>query len=396
MGYDVAAIRQKLKKQMSGKFTDPDEWRPPKAESTTEALKFRFFILPPIAAGTKLKSGVVPADQGMEHFFIPHANHWINDKPYPCPRVWDGSDCPICQAGFDMLKEEKDEDARKNIIKTWMPNTYYMVNIYFTASKNNPEDLRGKVKFFNAPKTCFDVWTSTLMKDDSGDPEDPEAFGIFFDENAAFQFQLELLKQGRNNNYKTSKFIANGGQPQPMLADPTKLEKLLMMRHNLFDKIEKPDPAKIERLARIMLDGDDSDDDGGFDEDEVSTKSKGKSEAKTDTKSEVKTESKKTESKKTETKKEKPKVDDDDDDVVGDLLVDDDADVSTGDDLADELPLDEAPVTKKAEKVEKVTKAEKKTESKKPEPEADDSDDDSDDGDDEIDALLDQLEDDDD
>lgn len=380
MAYDVAAIRQKLKKQMSGKFTDPDEFRPPKAESQTEATKFRFFILPPVSAGTKLKSGVVPPDQGMEHFFVAHANHWINDKPHPCPRVWDQSECQICQTGFDLLKVEKDEEARKGIIKTWMPTTYYMVNIYFTASKLNPEDLRGKVKFFNAPKTCLDIWTSTLMKDDAGDADDPTAFGIFFDENAAFQFQLELLKQGRNNSYKTSKFIANGGAPQPMLSDPSKIEKLLAMRHNLFEKIEKPDPEKIKRLARVMLDGDDDvDEDGGFDQDEVSKSSKASA-------SSTKADKPKADKPKTE----KPKVESEDDEVE-DLLVDDDVD-STSDDLADELPLDEEPVEKKAE----TKKAEtKKVETKKTEPEPELETDDSDDDDADIDALLDQLGDDD-
>lgn len=379
MAYDVAAIRNKLKKQMSGKFVDPDEFRPPKAESSTDPTKFRFYILPPVAAGEKLKSGVVGDDQGMEHFFVPHANHWINDRPYPCPRVWDSSDCKICQTGFDLLKEEKDDERRKSILRTWMPNTYYMVNIFFTNSKMNPEDLRGKVRFYNAPKTLFDIWSATLMKDDAGDPEDPEAFGVFFDENAAFMFQLEVLKHGRNNSYKTSHFVANGGNPQPMLKDEEQLKKLLRMRLNLHEKVEKPEQEKIERLARTMLDGDDfdDDDDGGFDEDEVSSKKSDKKSDAKESKKESKAESKKAD------KKAKPKDDDDDDD-------DEDA-------LVDEAPLDDddddAVVADDDDAKEEPKKESKKETKKESKPAASDDDDDDDD---EIDALLDQLEDDDD
>lgn len=273
MAYDIAAIRNKLRKQMSGKYSDPDEFRPPKAENTTDPLKFRFYILPPLLEGDKLKSGTVT--KSMDHFFIAHANHWINDKPHPCPRVWDESECPICKFGFDLLRDEKDEDRRKSIVKQWMPNTYYMVNIYFTNSKHNPEDLRGKVRFYNAPKTCFDLWTSTLYKDGPGDPEEPEAYGVFFDENAAFVFQLEVLKQGRNNSYRTSHFLANDGNAAPMVRDKDGsankkgIEALLKLRINLWEKLEQPDPEKIEKLARVMIDGDDLDS-SGFDHDEES------------------------------------------------------------------------------------------------------------------------------
>ena len=73
--YDVNAIRQKLKQSMSGKFTDPDEFKPDKAKSTTEAIKYRFFVLPPLFKGDVLKSGTVA--RSMDQFFISHANHWI-------------------------------------------------------------------------------------------------------------------------------------------------------------------------------------------------------------------------------------------------------------------------------------------------------------------------------
>lgn len=278
--YDINAIRAKLKQTMSGKFNDPDEFKPEKASSTTDPTKYRFFILPPLFKGDELKSGTV--GKSMEQFFISHANHWIQDKPHACPRVWDGEHCKICQFGFDLLKEDKyrqDENARREVIRQYMPTQYNMVNIYFTNWKGNPEDLRGKVKFFNASKTLFDQWTSTLMKEDSGDPDDPQAYGVFFDENAGFVYELQVLKQGRQNSYKTSKFLANGGKPVPMIANndgsanTEMLGKLLRLRHNLWDKIEAPDQSKITKIFNTIVHGDDADDDGGFDQ-SVQTESK--------------------------------------------------------------------------------------------------------------------------
>jgi len=278
MPYDIDAIRKNIKKAVSGKFTDPDEFKPEKAKEGTE-IKYRFFVLPPIKQGDVLKSGT--ATRSMDNFFLTHGNHWINDRPHACPRIWDGSDCEICQYGFDLYKECKEkklgEERKKEIGKQWMPNTNYMVNIFFTQWKGNPEDLRGKVKFYNAPKTCLDKWMATLMKDDKGDAEDPEAYGVFFDENSAFCFELVVTKDGRTNGYKTSGFIKNNGTPVPMIMNEDrtpnkkKIEQLLQLRIDLFTKVETPDPGKIARLANTMISGDDDDAEvgGGFDADET-------------------------------------------------------------------------------------------------------------------------------
>jgi len=390
--YDVNAIRTKLKQSMSGKFMDPDEFKPDKAKSTTDAIKYRFFILPPLLQGDILKSGEV--EKSMQHFFVSHANHWVNDRPHPCTRVWDDDvKCPICQFGFDLLKEEKYKNqgaARTAVIKTWMPTQYSMVNIFFTNWKNNPEELRGTVKTFNASKTLFDQWASTLMKDNKGDPEDPEAWGIFFDENAAFVYELQVLKQGRQNNYKTSKFLPNDGNPMPMIrkdgkAVPEKLEELLQRRHNIWDKIEIPNEESIGKIYNTMVEGDDDDpdDNGGFDEDETT--------AKVTTVAKVTTTAKTKEKAKKSTKaKEVDEDEDDDEDVVTHLADDDDAEES----LADETPLSDdtddddpdgdAPEPAKEEPA--------KEPAKEATAEAAGDDDDSD----EIDDLLSQLDDDDD
>lgn len=275
--YDIDAIRQQIKSTLGSKGKDPDEFRPEKAKSQTEAIKYRFFVMPPTTTGEKLKCGTIK--HGMDNqYFIPNGNHWHNEKPTPCPRVWDGSECPVCQYGFDLLKEEKaksNEELRKTILKTWMPTTYYMMNIFFPHSKANPEDLRGRVMFYNAPKTIIDFCNNCLYRDDAGDAESPEAFGVFFDENNAFLFELQATKQGKNNSYKTSKFLPTR---QPIVSNPDKtpdtvaIAAMLHQRHDLYSKIEVPDAVKIRQLAAVMQSGDDSGSDagnGGFDSDET-------------------------------------------------------------------------------------------------------------------------------
>jgi len=294
MAYDVDAIRKKLQKSM-GRFNDPDLFKPEKAQDGTTSLKYRFFVLPPLMKGDDTRSG--PAIKSMEQFFATHGNHWINDRPHPCPRVYGGDDCPVCTFGFDLLRDEKDTDKRRLIVQQWMPQSYYMVNIYFPNVKTNPEDLRGKVKYFNASKTCFDQWTTCLLRDDAGDSDDPEAFGVFFDETEAFCYQLEVLKSGRNNSYKSSKFLSNGGESTAIAKnkdgspDKKAIAAILAKRVDLFAKIEEPDLDKISKLASSMINGDDGDDDSGFDEDETVKASSTKVEAKVEAKAEAKAES---------------------------------------------------------------------------------------------------------
>jgi hypothetical protein len=377
MPYDVESIRKRLKKSMGGKFNDPDQFRPDNAKSTTEPLKYRFFILPPLIEGDELKTGVV--GKTMDQFFIQHADHWVNSKPTPCPRVWDNEDCPICQFGFDLLREQKDENKRRDIVQVWMPSTYYMVNIFFTKWEGNPEELRGRVKFYNAPKTCFDIWTAALLRDDKGDEDEPQAHGVFFDESAAFQFQLESLKQGRNNSYKTSKFVTTDGIPIPMLGkkgspNEAGIAKLLKLRHNLWDKIQVPDMDKVKRVYRIMIDADDEEEDGGgFDDDETIDEAKEDKEDKKESKAKSKSKSGKKDQKKKEPE----------DDVVDDV-VDDDDDVVDDDDLPDKKPVTES------EDFDSPVDDDDDDDTDK----VDDDDDDSEVGSSEIDALLNQLEDD--
>ena len=277
MPYDIDKIRQNLQKAVSGKRLDPDEFRVPKV--TDKSLKYRFFVLPPVMAGEKIKDGV--AKTSMDNFFITHGEHWINNKPYSCPRICSNEECVLCSTGFDLIKKAKAENKPKvftdAVRQQWMPSTSYYVNILFTHFKGNPEELRGQVKYYKAPKTILDIFISALARDDSGDDEDPQAYGVFFDEMKAFAFELEAVKDGSYNGYKSSKFLPNNGIAVPVARledgepDKAEIKRIMESRIDIFTKLEKPDSNKISRLAASILSGDDDDQpSGGFDSDETS------------------------------------------------------------------------------------------------------------------------------
>ena len=165
--------------------------------------------------------------------------------------------------GFELLKEEKengnDKDRRTKIIKTWLSQESYAVNIYFPNIADNPEEYRGKVLWFDAMKTCFDQWYAAINRDDAGkDKTDPEAYGVFYDPEHAYLYKLEISKQGENNSYKTSKFLANiGAHPMARLKDGkpdlAKIELILSQRHDLFTKVEEPSPSKLRLVYNKMV-----------------------------------------------------------------------------------------------------------------------------------------------
>lgn len=278
MPYDIDSIRKKLKSTIDRRSQDPDEFKPGKAKSPSDPIKYVFFILPPVPLGARTANGITT--QAMEQFFITNANHWVEERPYPCPRVWDNTDCKICDFGFEMLKEEgtkNNKELRAKIIRQWMPTQYYMMNIYFPNHKLNPEDLRGRVMFYNAPKTVIDQCSGCLLRDDEGpDPESKEAFGVFFDEYASYLFELQVLKHGENNSYKTSKFrprimpiaAREDGSPHEELID-----SILARRHDLFSKIEVPRLEDIDRVFKKINEGEEPDATGGFDHTEELVKS---------------------------------------------------------------------------------------------------------------------------
>lgn len=277
--YDIHKIRSQVKKKV-GKHSDPTEFRPPKAEDGKPAIKYRFYILPPYEEGAELANG--PADQGMGEFFVRNGSHWIESKRLGCPRVINEGDCPICQHGFDLMSETDVREERRNIAQKLLPGTYYMVNLYFPPIKPNPEELQGQVRWYNCPKTVFDMWEDCLFRDDDGgDPQEPLPYGVFYDEEEAYLFQLDVVKHGQQNSYTASKFfVTESMQTRPLAGksgepDLKKIGAILAKRHELHSKLPDVSMVDIERIASNLTgDGDGDGGGGGFDTDETKQSSK--------------------------------------------------------------------------------------------------------------------------
>ena len=277
MPYDLNAIRQKMK-QMDGRRSDPDEFRPAKAKPG-EVLKYRFFILPGVLQGDKLKSGV--ATKSMDMFFVNYGQHWIKQQPHVCPRIYEGSECELCSFGLKLLRDKTlSESDRQQIRQDWLPSSAYVVNIYFSNWKTNPEEVRGKVMYYKAPKTLFDKWSACINNDapdqaDGGDDDDPQAYGAFFDENSAWLFELQVELSGKSNGYKTSKFVIGADRkPTPIVKDeagkPNKkaIDAVLASRIDICARLEPSDQNKIRALANSLIHGEDEPVKSGFQIDE--------------------------------------------------------------------------------------------------------------------------------
>lgn len=263
----LAKTRQRMKEQSSKWEADPNEFKVPKLQKGQES-KFKFFVLAPVEAGDTVAGGV-QASVGMDNWCVQVGDHWVDKRPYPCPRIYDnGDECPLCKMGFDLYKEAKDsasEDSLKAIMRDWMPQTKWWVNIYFPSNKNTPEELRDTVKWFALPKTPYSKMEACINADDVGDEDDPSAFGVFWyaDENCTipggYLFSLEACEKGGWNDYSASKFIY--GQGQVPLAvkkgtsdpDDTKIQEILGRRHDLMAKLPKRDVGALQELLKKKL-----------------------------------------------------------------------------------------------------------------------------------------------
>lgn len=258
--YNIDELRKRMKDKISSKAADPYEFIPPKAKEG-EIIKYKFFLLPDLNKGDRVQGGLASQDMG-GLFFLKDGVHWINKRPYACPRILQDEECELCSIGFELMKEVEDKKAKGVIARQWLSNTNYKVNIFFPDADPNPAAVRGKVLWFNGPKTCFDQWYGAFMRNDGGTEDDPEAHGVIYNPYEAYAYSLVIKKFGEYNDYKSSKFLANlGPQPIAMLSDKTPdeeaIQKILNMRHDLFTKIDAPNPAKIHEIAQSMLHGGD-------------------------------------------------------------------------------------------------------------------------------------------
>lgn len=264
MAYDIEAIRQQVRSKMK-KGRDPTEFRAPKAEGD-KTLKFRFYILPPLQVGDVCNDGKSTCDREMELFAIANGSHYIDNKRIGCPRVINDDECAICNYGFDLLSEidgasEEGKKKRSAISKALLPAQQHLVNIYFPAIDANPEEVRGRVFWYNAQKTIVDLWLECLYRDDDGgDPDEPLPFGVFYDECNAYLFQLEVFKDGQMNSYKRSKFLVSTALKSRPIAvdkatkkiDTKRIKEILAKRHNLWEKMPTVDLEEVAKVAASL------------------------------------------------------------------------------------------------------------------------------------------------
>lgn len=266
-------LRERLLKKKGGFRRDPAEWRAPQI-GMGEEFKAKAYILPPISKGDECSSGT--AEIGMDGlFFTQIGDHWINRKKFPCPRVYDNDECPYCQLGFELLGQTDDKHARSEISRAYLPRTQYVVNLYFPDIKTNPDELRGKVVYYAMPKTIFDKLEECIQLDNAGeDPDDPQAWGIFYDPSDAYPLLLVVNKKGEYNSYVDSKLLAAGRGP--IAKSQAKIDEVLAQRHDIPAKFPARDTENrksLQGFVDALMDGTDgtqtNDNKSGFDADEV-------------------------------------------------------------------------------------------------------------------------------
>lgn len=270
-------VRKRLKEQRGGYQKDPNEWRPPKV-GEGDTWKAKAFVLPPVQKGDKVSSGVATATMDELLPFIQVGDHWVNKKKYPCPRVYDGDKCPLCEFGFELFTDTTDKQTRRKISQKYLPRTYQAVNLYFPDISSNPEDLRGRVVYTSLSKTIADVLDACLNRDDDGgDPDEPLPFGIFWDPDECYPLSIKIKHKGGYNDYSQTKLLP---KLQPLADDADKVEEILAQRHDLVAKFPERTEENLKTLTKIVDqvvngagddDDDDDDDDGdsGFDSDET-------------------------------------------------------------------------------------------------------------------------------
>jgi hypothetical protein len=259
----LARTRKKLQERSKGR-RDPDEFRCPLAKND-ETLRYYFKVLPPVEVGDVIKGGK-KAEKNVDWYYQ-NGSHFFNRTRYECPRIHDEESCPMCEFGFDMMNDSTDKDFKRRVSQKYLARSYYAVNIYFLQTKKNPEAVRGRVFWYNAPRTIYDLWENCIQSDDAGDPDEPKACGLFFHPwESTYTFKLEAVKKGDWNTYEKSEFLPATFGPLVSLSDEKDkpddeaIERILNERHYLPGKFAARDADKIQELLETInsKDGEDT------------------------------------------------------------------------------------------------------------------------------------------
>lgn len=110
---------------------------------------------------------ILPPVGDMEYFFYLVGRHYIDKKPYNCPRVTDmlGDECPICERASELLKRTSKADIAAG--KDMLPRKQYWMNILVRKS-GKTTDFEGPF-IYTPGVTVFDDITALVRDPDYGD-----------------------------------------------------------------------------------------------------------------------------------------------------------------------------------------------------------------------------------
>jgi hypothetical protein len=119
------------------------------------------------------------------------------------------------------------------------------------------------------PKTIFDKLDECLARnDDGGDPDDPQPWGLFYDEENAYPLSLSICKHGEYNSYTETKLLSRCG---PIAGSDEEITEILARRHDIPSKYPKRTSDNLKTLQGFvdaLMDGVDDSGGDGFDTDE--------------------------------------------------------------------------------------------------------------------------------
>lgn len=267
---DKKALLDKMRKQQDKKQgrRDSTEWRPPKVQENEE-VKFRLVVLPPLMEGDiclNKDNKKVECKSDWDIWYYQHGHHYVNKNRYQCPRIHNGDDCPMCSMGFDLMRDVDDKDARRAIAKEWLSSENHAVNVYFLNHPDNPEELRGQVRWWNMPVKIYNQGVTCIKRDDDGgDEDDPQPYGLFFDPDDAYTILVKIIHKGGWNNYDESRFLT---KRKAIASTEEEIDEILNNRIDIPQRFDEPDLAKLEEIleTKIASTSSSGDHDGGFNE----------------------------------------------------------------------------------------------------------------------------------
>jgi hypothetical protein len=126
-----------------------------------------------------------------------------------------------------------------------------VANVYFPDVKTNPEELRGKVVFYAMPKTIFDKLEECIQLNSAGDdPDDPQAWGIFYEPSDAYPLLIVINKKGDYNSYVDSKLLA--AARGKMASSQKKIDEILAQRHDIPTKYSERSAENRQALQGFV------------------------------------------------------------------------------------------------------------------------------------------------